>query len=122
MRPAGVAVIAGIFSLIVVSWLIHARKNKNMRWVVAALGLSLVTISFALYVTLQWRLFRHPEIAFDTRSVLVEVRSFTRFYPTSAALLGAAFGPFGEGTARWTIFLAGLLVGFFWYLFTISLL
>jgi hypothetical protein len=127
MRPVGLAIDVAIFCLIAASWWIHVGKYKNLsgalwRWILSAFGLLLVSTSFALYAIMLARLLRFPEVAINTDSVLALVRSYTRFYPTSCGLLGAALGLCGKGASRWMILAAGMSVGFLWSLFTISLL
>lgn len=126
MTAAGAAFLAGEFSLIAASWWILIRglrrKPQKWGWIFAGLGLVLVSLSFLFFVILQYRLFKHPEIAVNTSALLIQVRSFTRFYPTSAGLFGGVLGLSGSGAVRWTILFAGALVGFLWSLFTISLL
>jgi hypothetical protein len=127
VRPAELAIDATIFCLIAASSWMLVTKRKNLhetfwRWILAAVGLLLVSGSFALYMSVLTRLLRSPEVQLNVDSLLALTQSYTRFYPTSLGLLGAALGLFGRGSSRWTILSAGILVGFRWYLFTVSLL
>ena len=126
MTPSGAAVIAGSFALVGSSWWTLVRDGKRLPrtwgWVFAGLGLLLVSTSLLLFLAVQYRLFRRPKIAANTIALLIQVRNFTRFYPTSAGLFGGTLGLFGRGASRWTILSSGALVGFLWYLFTVSLL
>lgn len=127
MRPVELTCYIATFCLIAASWWIHIAKRKNLsgafwRWILSAFGLLLISISFALYVTMIARLLLSPEVATNTSSLLALVWTYTRFYPTSFCLLGATLGLFGRGASRWTILAAGILVVFWWNLFTITLL
>lgn len=127
MTPFELTAYIGTFCLITASWWMHVAKCKYLtgefwRWILSAFGLLLVTVSFALYMVMLSRLLRNPEVARNTDSLLVLVRTYTRFYPTFSALLGAALGLFGRGASRWTILAAGILVSFWWTLFGTSLL
>jgi hypothetical protein len=127
MRPLELAINVAIFCLIAAAWWTHVAKLKNLsgafwRWLVPAFGLFLISVSFALYMSMRARLLWSPEDEFNIERLLALVRSYTRFYPTSLGLVGAALGAFGKGVSRWAILAVGILVGFWWNLFTISLL
>jgi len=127
MRPIGLLIDGAVFLLIATSWWIHIAKFKRFitplwRWMTLTFGLLLLSTSFALYVLMLVRLLRFPELAINTTSALALVGSYTRFFPTSCGLIGAALGLLGKGAARWTTLSAGILVAFLWSLFTITLL
>jgi hypothetical protein len=105
----------------------HVAKWSNLRgafwrWILSAFGLLLVSASFALFISLLARLVRSPGIEFSIDALLALVRSYTRFYPTSAGLFGAALGLFEKGGSRWTICAAGILINFRWFFFVLTLL
>ncbi len=127
MRPFGIAFNLAVLSLIAISWWCYFRENKDfakdhLRRILSGLGLLLVSGSFIFYVIMISRLLSSPQLAVDTRSLLELVRSYTRYYPASCALVGALFGLTGYGISKWTVSLAGLLTAFCWALFTVSLL
>jgi hypothetical protein len=127
MTPFALTIYIAIFFLIAASWWSYVARSKDLsgefwRWILSACGLLLISVSFALYIVMLSRLQRNPEVARNTNSFLVLVRSYTRFYPTSFGLLGAALGLFGRGFSRWTCLAAGILVCFCWSLFGVSLL
>jgi hypothetical protein len=120
MRPAEIAIDGAIFLLIAASCWMHVAKWRNLRgafwrWVLSAFGLLLVSASSALFISLLARLVRSPGIDFNVGALLALVRSYTRFYPASAGLFGAALGLFGKGGSRWTIVAAGILISFRWF-------
>src|SRR5690348_13134679 len=122
MRLVALVLDVGTACLIAMSWrLMFRMRGTRWRWLVANLGVLLISASFLMYAALQVTMYRHPEAALNTEWVLRILRSFTRFYPTSLALIGAAFGLLGSGAARWVIFSTGVLTAFWWSLFTISL-
>jgi hypothetical protein len=127
MTPFALSSYSATFCLIAASWWIDVAKCKDFsrgiwRWILSALGLLLISVSFALYIVMLARLLRNPEVARNTDALLPLVRTYTRFYPTSFGLVGAALGLFGRGASRWTSVAAGILVSLWWSLFGVSLL
>src|SRR5579863_4573734 len=127
MRPLETGVDLLILSMILGSWWMQIGKrtdysNAPRRWILAALGLSLISISFGLYVTMLTSLPLHQNIVINTDSLLGEVRRFTRFYPTTMSVTGAALGLFGTGSVKWVILASGTLVALWWISFILSLL